>query len=103
MNKKYFIRFGEIPKSGKSKNFLTDNLELGISVYDCIRKDKEYLIIMPKLTYSNCVGLSGCIDRDIIYLVTGNIIGRGSDTEPLLSNYKIVKKLKLKNGVLTNE
>ena len=80
-----FIRFGDIPDSFKSKNHLTEKLEAGVSVYDAVDIDGEIKILFPDLTYSACVSLSGVLDRPM-YEVIGNVIGYGSDGEPLLSN-----------------
>lgn len=102
MNEGEYIRFGEIPTDGKSKIYNGDILvgkEKGVSVYKCIAVGNEYKIIMPHLKYSTCVTLSGCLDRQA-YLVSGNVVGVGSDGEPLLESIQIIKKLKLKNHAL---
>ena len=92
--KRIFVRFGELPQDGKSLNHLTGKYENGVSVYDAIRDKQGIHIILPSLTGSACVSLSGCLDKSS-YQVIGIIVGRGSDGEPLLSNCKIIKELYL--------
>jgi len=92
--KKVYIRFGKIPSSKKSLNHLTETLERGVSVYEAVDEDGKYKVILPSPTTSSCVGLSGCLERQV-YLVEGNLIGEGSDREPLLENCKVVKKINL--------
>ena len=93
-----FIRFGDLPD--KSKNHLTGKFEAGVSVYEGIERNGVFNVIIPSLTGSVCVSLSGCITRTA-YEVSGTIIGYGSDGEPLLSNCKKVKILsKNKTGNL---
>lgn len=92
--KKTFVRFGDIPALGKSKNYLTEVNEIGISVYDAVElEDGSVRIIFPNLTYSACVSLSGVIERPM-YEVSGDIVGTGSDGEPLLKNIRIIRQLK---------
>ena len=82
------------PKNGKSKNHLTGDTETGVSVYEAIVRKDKISIIMPCLTYSACVSLSGCIERQA-YEVVGNIIGTGSDGEPIIKNCKIIRKIEI--------
>lgn len=90
----HYLRFGEIPESGKSKNHLTGNLEIGVSVYDCVFLNGRYKLVMPNLTHSACVSLSGVLERPC-FLVTGVLIGRGSDGEPLLRSPVIIKPINI--------
>ena len=91
-----FIRFGKIPKNGKSGIYCGDSgkvgEEAGVSVYEAIERDGKHKIIMPTLSYSACVSLSSCIEREA-YLVKGKVCGIGKDGEPLLKNCKIIKKI----------
>ena len=87
-----YIRFGKIPENGKSeiwKGDVFNGHEKGVSVYESYN---EKVVMPKKITYSSCVSLSGCLDRNI-YLVTGKRIGTGSDGEPLLKNVSIIKQL----------
>jgi hypothetical protein len=87
-----YIRFGELPESEKSKNNLTGEDEIGVSVYQALKFDDIYKILLPSLSGSACVTLSGCLDRPM-YEVSGIPIGNGSDGEPLLRKCKIVKEI----------
>lgn len=93
----YFIRFGDIPDNEMSKNFLTNENELGVSVYDCVIHNDKIGLVFPNLTYSSCVTLSGVLDRPC-YLVEGDKIGIGSDGEPLIKNIKIIKDITSRIG-----
>lgn len=93
--KKLYIRFGDVPKNGKSKNYLTDRLEDGISVYEAIEDCGKIKILLPSLTGSACVTLSGCLDRPM-YEVKGTLIGYGSDGEPVFNDCYIVRKFDIK-------
>lgn len=90
--KKVFIRFGDIPQNGKSKIYcgeVFEGYEVGVSVYEAIKDGDNIQVLMPSLTYSACVSLSGCLERPMLE-VTGEVIGKGSDGEPLLKNCKRV-------------
>lgn len=88
-----FIRFGELPQSGKSRNHLTEQDEAGVSVYEAVeRKDGRIQVLLPRLDYSACVSLSGCIDRPA-FIVHGEIVGYGSDGEPLLRDCRVVRAI----------
>ena len=80
-----FVRFGDIPAGGKSRNHLDGNQEAGISVYEAIERDGKPMVILPSLTESACVSLSGVLNRPWQWM-TGGVIGKGSDGEPLLQS-----------------
>lgn len=89
---KAFIRFGEIPQNERSSIHAGDSgkvgEEIGVSVYDAVKIDGEWRIVMPsKMSYSTCVTLSGFLEKEF-KLVTGDIVGHGSDGEPLIVNVK---------------
>ena len=88
-----YVRFGNIPENQMSKNYLTGEYENGVSVYEAIERDNNISIILPSLTGSACVSLSGVLDRPM-YIVDGELCGTGSDGEPLLKNCKIVREIK---------
>lgn len=99
---KIFIRFGKIPEDGKSLNHLTNEKEIGISVYEGLKENGKFKIVMPSLTSSACVSLSGLILKacgrpDDIFIVEGTVIGKGSDGEPLLANCKITQQINKKD------
>jgi len=88
----FYIRFGELPKSGKSMNWASETQENGVSVYDASFNPMTGL-------YNPYGALPGAeinylIKGANIYLVTGEEVGRGSDGEPLLKDVKTVATLK---------
>lgn len=87
---KRWLRFGDIPASGRSKNHLTKEDEAGVSVYEAVEKDGVALPILPSLTASACVSLSGVLERKA-HWVTGRVVGRGSDGETLLVDAEEVR------------
>lgn len=99
---KLYVRFGDIPKSKISTNWRNNSSELGLSVYPCKVINGKYQILdslynqnfkINKRTYVNLV--TGFIKRRIkAFLVSGDLVGKGSDNEPLLINVEIIKKLK---------
>lgn len=88
------LRCGDPPSSGASKNFLTGEMEAGISVYEGFIRDGEAFLVLPAATYSACVSMSGCIERPV-YRVEGDVIGRGSDGELLLANCRVLERVEL--------
>jgi len=83
--KKCYIRFGDIPESKLSKNYLTGESEKGVSVYRAFVKDGNIIPIISSLEPSILVTLVGCLSRNV-YIVYGDKIGIGSDGEILLEN-----------------
>lgn len=120
--RKEYIRFGEIPKSGKSVNFIKmsfdesanfnyeieqgnigeayslippDTLENGVSVFDC--NGDSFLPVLSNLRLVK--SLLARLDS-AIYLVEGEEVGRGQDGEPLIRSVTIVKKRRIKKEIL---
>lgn len=100
-----YIRFGEIPIDEKSKVFYNGEYiikeEDGVSVFDCEFIDGRLRIILPIITTSSalyCIEgfvsgyLNGSLNKPI-YIVTGDLVGYGSDNEPLIRNVEIIMKL----------
>jgi hypothetical protein len=99
---KYYIRFGDFPKGGKSKNYATGEMEIGVSAYPAkwnIQKNKweiienqlEEFAALDSLTYEIKIG-----EGRTVYLVQGQELNDlGSDGEPMLdiNKVKIVKQL----------
>ena len=82
-----YVRFGEIPECGRSRNHRDDTLELGVSCFDAeFAADGSFrLLVTPVLEvsyYSVC-------DRQA-YRLYGERIGTGADGEPLLRVEKAV-------------
>lgn len=87
-----YIRFGELPKSGKSRNWANGTNEAGVSAYHS-RWD------VVNQCYVACGALQGAeiayrLKGANIYLISGEENGRGSDGEPTLENAQIVAELK---------
>lgn len=96
-----YMRFGRIPKDGKSKNHATGNKEKGTSVYEI---EKNPLTGTWVLTNNGTdpLGLISLIQSGKTpHLVSGDSAGYGSDGEPVLTNAKQIRRLfydKDKNG-----
>lgn len=83
-----YIRFGEMPKSGKSWNFRDNRPEAGISVFEAdFAKDGSY---RPILNDVLAVSYLTVKDRQA-YRVYGDVVGMGADGEPLIKISKAVK------------
>lgn len=102
---KYYIRIGEIPYDEKSRIYRGDVIigeEIGVSVYNCVEINGKYNIIMPlKMKEGQGITYEGLIQEVTqcrykieeprkVYLVTGEEVGKGADTEPLLKNIVII-------------
>ena len=77
-----YIRYGDCPKSGHSVNHATDEPENGVSVYGAIFFENGYQVSTPH--YSTGTFLSVRAQNRKIYRVWGNVVGHGSDGEPIL-------------------
>jgi hypothetical protein len=88
-----YIRFGSLPRSGKSRNHLTGRLERGVSVYSAQR---NLLAGTYELTGSGLAGaaIMAAITGQAAYLVTGREIGAGSDGEPLIRDAEVICELR---------
>lgn len=105
---KFYIRIGDIPSNEKSKIYKGDSAigeEDGVSVYNCIKLNNIYHIVMPLplkegqgITYENLIQEIAQCRHEIekprnVYLVSGMEVGKGNDNEPLIKNVKILKDL----------
>ena len=105
---KFYIRIGDIPSNEKSKIYKGDSAigeEDGVSVYNCIKLNNIYHIVMPLplkegqgITYEDLIQeITQCryeIEKPRkVYLVSGMEIGKGHDNEPLIKDVKILKDL----------
>ena len=80
------IRFGEIPKNGKSKNHASGQYENGVSCVGLLQEDEEDI----KSIYDVTLGWQE-IKK---YIIEGTYFGgHGSDGEPLLINCKVIKEI----------
>lgn len=84
-----FIRFGDVPKSGKSYNHRDNFFEEGVSAYHAIFfSDGSY-----KVLYHNPFEMFGAhlYSNRPAYRLYGEEIGTGSDGEPVLNVNRAVK------------
>lgn len=91
-----YIRFGDLPKGGKSRNWASGEYERGVSVYRA-----RYSVNTG--TYQPFGALPGAeiahlMQGSKILLVTGDKVGTGSDGEPLLANVIIIAELEYTDG-----
>lgn len=105
MSQRFYIRFGEIPKTEKSKVYKGDRVigeELGVSVYDAVFYDGEWKIIYPNPSTEHTAQDINDFVLDIAknnsfkrqaYLVSGDKVGVGQDGEPLIVNVKIIHNI----------
>ena len=85
-----YVRFGGLPESGYSKNYATGETERGVSVYREVQVDGTWY-----LDNKNGAGLTTFnVSGRPKYEVDGELIGPGSDDEPVLGNASIVRRLK---------
>lgn len=98
-----YIHIGDIPKNGKSRIHCGDKLigeELGVSVWEAVELNGKYRILIPNPCNANAMGdldstflRSHYYRAQTVYEVDGDVIGIGSDGEPLLTNIRNIKKL----------
>ena len=95
-----YIRFGEIPKSGRSRIHLSDDdqfEEPGLSVWPAVESNGMYFPVLPEDTNDNGImdyfELLFRQDRPV-YLLTGDEMRlEGQDREPLLMNFTVLKEI----------
>lgn len=104
---KKYIRIGELPENGKSKIWCGGKQigeEIGISCYESVFSNGRWNIILPspinEAKISTLYGLLSQLgliykvaDPQKAYLVEGELIGYGTDNEPLLKNVKILEDI----------
>jgi hypothetical protein len=104
VKERVFIRFGNLPRGGRSRNHATGHLEAGVSVFPA-----EYNRITGEFYFEEGTGIRS--DAHMSYTlcgvtptaVTGDVVGTGSDNEPLLANVKKLGKFKrTENGFTLN-
>lgn len=91
---KGYVRFGKIPKGGKSYNYRDNFYEQGVSVFNAMFSADGDYIIKPQ----NGVQLFGMYEykNRPAYRVFGKEIGVGSDGEPVLEVQRAIKIEQLK-------
>lgn len=101
-----FVRFGHkdgaFPPGEMSRNGLTGEFEIGVSVYEALERDGKYQILLPRIDGTAPATLGMCfnaaqglwgMENYPLYEVDGEVVGIGSDGEPLLKNCKVVKRI----------
>lgn len=96
-----YIRFGELPKDGKSKVHCGDEIlcdEAGISVWEAVKANGRYYPVLPEDANEESVAdyFGFLLDSKCkVYLVTGDRIRtlEGHCREPVLENVKIIKDI----------
>lgn len=90
-----YIRWGALPRGGRSRNYVSGEMEAGVSAYeaewnpatDCIEFVEDGTMGGTAFGYV----MSGRTD---IYLLTGDEVGRGSDDEPVLRDALVIGALR---------
>ena len=89
-----YVRFGAMPKDGRSYNYRDDITEDGVSVFKAVlSEDKTQVWINIHSQHALGTYLTVC-DRQL-YRVYGNVIGEGSDGEPCI---KVTRAIKIKDA-----
>jgi hypothetical protein len=100
----YYIRIGYIPNDEHSKIYYHGKeiigIERGVSVYNCAKIKNKYYICVPNPTSECAIDTIHGLLLDVChfksrkaYLVSGNVIGIGRDSEIILKNIKIIKDI----------
>jgi hypothetical protein len=89
-----YIRFGNLPKNGRSRNYATSTMEAGISVFDarCNLLTGAVELAGGALAGAAIMAAFGAYG-DTVLLVTGEYAGAGSDGEPVLRKVKTLAQL----------
>lgn len=85
-----FIRFGKFSRLLPSINFSNGKDERGLSVYPARLVDGVAELVdddQLELTPADCASV---LSGRCVFVVTGKVVGRGSDGEPLLKQVKLV-------------
>lgn len=95
-----YIRFGEIPKDGKSKVYRSDEIvreEAGVSVWRAIEDCGCYYPILPDEPNENTIADYFQLllhSGSKVFLVTGTeMFIEGADREPFLMDCKVLKEI----------
>jgi hypothetical protein len=83
-----YVRYGRLPKGQRSRNHADDTLEAGVSVYRGQLLPTGEARALPATNAEFCGLLT--INSRTLYVVAGDLVGTGSDGEPVLRNCKIV-------------
>lgn len=87
---KCYVRFGSLPKSGKSRNYMDNRQEEGISVFAAVKIDERYYVNVAGGMFMLFAGM----ENRPAFLVSGDVLNEtGSDGEPLLRNAKVISEI----------
>lgn len=78
-----FVRFGAIPKNGRSRNYRDGYSEAGVSCYRARRAKTKLYIYLAGTDQASAMMIIGSSQ---MYVVDGDEVGVGADGEPLLAN-----------------
>lgn len=86
-----YVRYGDLPHNGRSINHADGSAEAGVSVYrgQVLPTGEARAIISSNDELGSLLG----IRSRKLYIVEGDLIGTGSDGEPVLTNCRIVKEV----------
>lgn len=101
-----YIRFGEIPENELSSIFSRGECigkEKGVSVFYATEINGNYHIVLQnpitEQTFNTLHSLFyssiGCFEYKKTYLVDGDLVGFGSDNEPLLKNVRVISEINI--------
>jgi hypothetical protein len=91
-----YLRFNNIPKNGKSKNWATGKHEAGLSVYELKYNPLKGAYCVTGEALEGAL-IQYIIEQAPIYFVAGDEITKGSDREPILASVKILSKARYDN------
>jgi N12 class adenine-specific DNA methylase/broad specificity phosphatase PhoE len=77
-----YVRFGAPPESGKSRNFRENTDESGVSTHKLVFHDGKWLLS------DEGIGFTTLFDDRPQFEVTGKVVGKGADGEPLIKAEK---------------
>ena len=89
-----YIRFGNIPKGGRSRNHATGEYEKGVSCYEACYNPftQAWELAGSALPAAAIMGAAGLYGQ--VWLISGEVVGQGSDGEPLLTDVKKIAGLR---------
>jgi len=86
---KVYVKFGDIQKT-----------DINISVFEAVLEGNVVKIILPTSLYTTLQSLARHMDEPA-FIVMGDIVGKGKDGEPLMSNPKVKIPLKFDKYIET--
>ena len=102
MDDNLYIRFGTIPEdeqSNQKQRFVNVGKEVGVSCYRAHCIDDKYLPVIPiPCTEDTLCTLDYCLLESSrgnrpVYLISGDVVGKGIEGEPLLQNITILEDI----------